>query len=625
MCGIAGFTNFLNSKDRSNTIIEKMLGVIAHRGPDDEGVAHNSFFTFGHRRLSIVDLHGGKQPCTDEYGNILIFNGEIYGYKQLAKRLKQENIQLNNDSDTEVLFSLLNTKGIINTLEMIDGMFAFAYYSAKDNKLYLARDRFGEKPLFYSNINQQLIFASEIKAMRQHPQTQNVSLDASQISSYLTLEYLPGTMTGYESITKLLPGHWLCFNPENKNISIHQYNHVDITANVKHSEQEKLERLKQYLSDSVKQRLIADVPVGVFLSGGLDSSLIAAMAQEHSSNVNSYTIKMPGLSFDESPYAEACARSLGLNHTTIELSTNDVITGLDLIDQKLDEPFADSSLIPSVLLCRYTSQYVKVALGGDGADELFAGYPNFKAQQLAPLMSYLPERLGDIFRRSLKYFPSSDKYMSLSFRLKQLSYGFGLPIEQQSVSWMSAWFAGEQRQLWQPAYKNNINEGLNNLLSELKQRSACKHRIDQLLYIFIHTYLPDDILVKMDRASMYSSLEVRSPFLDKRFSDYVLSLPQEDKIHILKGKYLLKKLAGSYLPQQIIDRKKHGFGFPVSSFIRTHLKERMADIILDKTSPLKDWFEVSQIERYWKEHQSGDFDHGKKLWSLYVLMNVARN
>lgn len=326
LCGIAGFSNSSFSKDQSESIIGKMLKLLVHRGPDEEGVYSNSYLTFGHRRLSIIDLHGGKQPCVDDMGNILIFNGEIYGYKLLAKKLRQENISLRNDSDTEVLFCLLKKYGLNKALEMIDGMFAFAYYSQEDRKLYLARDRFGEKPLFYSDINQQLVFASEIKSLRQHPGLQKSSLDPAQISNFLTLEYMPGTMTGYDTIKKLLPGHWLSFDPGNSKIKIQKYFQVNLSE-VKNnfSEHEKLEKLDEYLSDSVKQRLVADVPVGVFLSGGIDSSLIAAIARQQTDRVNSYTIKMPGLSFDESPYAEACAKELDLNHTTIELSDNDIL------------------------------------------------------------------------------------------------------------------------------------------------------------------------------------------------------------------------------------------------------------------------------------------------------------
>ena len=603
-----------------------MLKQIEYRGPDEFGIQSNSLLTFGHRRLSIIDLKGGKQPCVDGQGNMLSFNGEIYGYKQLAVELRQQGVRLASQSDTDVLFSLLKQSGVSKTLEKIDGMFAFSFYAKNQNKLYLVRDRFGEKPLFYSYKNNQLIFASEIKAMRQHPLLQQSSLDAGQASSFLTLEYMPDSMSGYEAIKKLLPGHYLCLDLEKNDISIKQYNRVNISVSSRNeSEEEKIEQLKQYLSESVKQRLVADVPVGLFLSGGLDSSLIAAIAQQHSDNINSYTIKMPGTSFDESPYAEVCAKALDLRHTTIELSPHDVLSGVDALVENLDEPLADSSLIPSALLCKYTRQNVKVAIGGDGADELFAGYPNFQAQQLAPLMSCIPKGLGTVLRRSLDYLPVSDSYMSYSFKLKQLSYGFGLPVEQQSVSWMSAWFVDEQRSLWQSGHHNTINAGLSDLLNSLKRESNSNHRINQLLYIFTHTYLPDDILVKMDRASMYSSLEVRSPFLDKNFTDYVFGLPQNDKLRLFKGKYLLRKLAKSYLPDSILQRKKHGFAFPISEYIRTHLKERVGDTILNRTNPIMDWFDFNYINTCWKEHQSMRRDHGKKLWALYILMNVAKN
>jgi asparagine synthase (glutamine-hydrolysing) len=628
LCGIAGFTHSKQPGLQASTLIEKMLSSLEHRGPDDKGVVSNNDLTFGHRRLAIIDPEGGIQPCSDSAGNILIFNGEIYGYKQIANNLSQQHIPLANHSDTEILFQLLKTVGIEKTLKQINGMFAFAYYEHKSRKIYLARDRFGEKPLFYALQNQQLIFGSEIKALRQHHALKSISLDPKQISTYLTLEYLPGICSGYEEIKKLLQGHWLCFDIDKKTIEIKRYYHFNLNnthayVDASTGQDEKINLIENALSESIKQRLIADVPVGVFLSGGLDSSLIASMARQHSSKINSYTIKMPDASFDESIYAERTAKYLGLNHTTVEISNNDIVTAFDTLSQKLDEPLADSSLIPSHLLCHFTTDKVKVALGGDGADELFAGYPNFKVQHFAHLIKYIPASLGQFLRAFLSKLPVSGQYMNYAFLLNQFSYGFGLPVEQQSVNFMSAIATDEQHKLWQKNFHGNINNDLNELLLNLKLLSNNNNRMNQLLYIFIQTYLANDILVKMDRASMYSSLEVRSPFLDNHLTEVVASLPCNDKIHFFTGKYLLKQLAKKHVPTHVIKRKKHGFGFPISNAIRTLFKERVEDTILDKSNPLMAYFEQQQIEKYWSQHLSFQQDHGKKLWALYVLMNIA--
>lgn len=621
LCGIAGFTSPDDYNDPQK-IIHNMLSTIIHRGPDNQGVSIDNNYALGHVRLAIVDLSGGLQPRIDNTQKqaALVFNGEIYGYKHLALQLEKKGIYLQDSSDTEVLFNLLKHQGIDKTLEQIDGMFAFAY--KEHERIILVRDRFGEKPLFYGIHNNRLVFASEIKAILQHPLYQSSCLDPTAISQYLTLEYLPGDLTGYKGIYKLLPGHVLVF--EKGQAKIQHYWKPKLTHNRSETETEKTTKIETLLTASVEQRLVADVPVGVFLSGGLDSSLIAAFVAQLTSSVSAYTIKMPHNSFDETFYAKRIAKHLGMPINVIELESNHLLDALDTIDNKLDEPFSDSSLLPTYMLCKAASQSVTVALGGDGADELFAGYPNFIAQKFASLMHCFPEYSGTLLRYLLNLLPKTTHYMNIGFRLKQLSYGFGQHPGMQTYHWMSAFSINEQSRLWKPnkdIHFNLFSPYFQQLNSEIKS----DNNVERLLYLLMATYLPDDILTKMDRASMYNSLEVRSPFLSKDFAEYVFSLNINDKLNGFETKYMLKKMAEKHLPRDIIYRKKHGFGLPITELIRGLFKEKFASVLLSAENPLMDWFVEDEINRYWKEHQSKKRDHGKKLLTLYRAMALAHN
>tara|TARA_R110000782_G_scaffold85297_9_gene165880 strand:- start:3485 stop:5377 length:1893 start_codon:yes stop_codon:yes gene_type:complete len=624
MCGLAGFTS--PDKNKSQ-ILSKMLATINYRGPDSENVYFDSSIAFGHLRLAVVDIDGGSQPRIGDskQPDALIYNGEIYGYKKIGNILRQESIPLRDNSDTEVLFWLLKTKGVDNTLKQIDGMFAFAYRPKDSKVVYLARDRFGEKPLFYAINNGQLIFASEINAILQHPLFENRSLDKTAISQYLTLEYIPGENTGVEGVYKVPPGHIVQF--ENGQINKKCYwRPVHNKVKINLPDNKKLQELEQLLVDSVKERLIADVPVGVFLSGGLDSSLIAAIAAREKNDISAFTIKMPQASFDESKFAKSTADYLGLKHNIFELTDNDLLYGLEKVSAKIDQPFADSSIIPTFLVCQHAKHEVTVALGGDGADELFAGYPNFKMTRFTKLMERLPAITRPVLQRLLMSAPDTSEYMSYSFLMRQLSYGFGKKALFQPIYWMSAFSIEEQADLWMPEFLT-VNSGLllEKQMEYLLHESNKENALESLLYLFSTMYLPDDILTKVDRAAMYNSLEVRSPYLEHKFSEYVLSLPMKDKLTGFDSKVLLKKLALRYLPNEIVTRKKHGFALPIANLIRGAFKDRIEMVLFDQNNPVYDWFCKGVIKSYWNEHQGLRRNHGKKIWTLYTLFCFANN
>jgi asparagine synthase (glutamine-hydrolysing) len=602
-----------------------MNGALAHRGPDGSGMFVDQTIALGHTRLAIIDLAGGAQPRVDEAsGDALIFNGEVYGYRAFAEELRASGIALRDRSDTEILFQLIRRDGVRRAVERIDGMFAFAYRDGASGALYLVRDRFGEKPLYYGLAGGRLVFASEVGALLCHPDFRHAAPDRLAAYSYLLFEYLPGKLSGRTGIEKIEPGTILTF--ADGRISCERYWRplVDGAAAPTVDEAEAAERLGALLLASVRRRVVADVPVGVFLSGGIDSSMIAALAKEAAPDLTAFTVRVGVESFDETPHATLVARHLGLRHEIVELGPADLVEAFDAIGDKLGEPLGDSSLLPSYLVCRAARQSMTVALGGDGADELFAGYPNFALQRLAPALRLVPAAAGGWLGGAVAALPAGAGYMNKRFLLRQLSHGLGALPARQSFLWMAPFGPAEMAGLWRrSALPEDALAGAFAPIDKHAAEAAGLSAVDLLLYLFLVTYLPEDILTKTDRASMFNSLEVRSPFLDREVAEYAGALPTPLKLAGRRRKVVLKRLAARYLPEAIVERKKHGFAVPIGALIRTLFWERCADLLLSRSNPAAQWFERSAIERLLGEHRAGRQDHGKKLWALYMLFRVA--
>jgi asparagine synthase (glutamine-hydrolysing) len=623
MCGIAGFTA---PGCEAEAVLARMTRALAHRGPDGGGVFVDRGIALGHTRLAIIDLAGGVQPRVDRAtGDALVFNGEIYGYRALAEELHGAGVFLRDRSDTEVLFQLIRRVGLPRTVERIDGMFAFAFRDGASGALYLVRDRFGEKPLYWGQAQGRLVFASEASALRCHPAFRGTGLDRQAAYSLLLFEYLPGSASGWSGIEKLEPGTILTF--ANGRISQERYWRPRIGGRAVDCATA-TEQLGELLRQSVRRAVIADVPVGVFLSGGIDSSLVAALAAEAAPDLTAFTVRVggraPNDSFDETPHAIAVARHLGMRHEVVELGAADLLGAFDAVSELLSEPLADSSLLPTFLVCRAARRLMKVALSGDGADELFAGYPNFAVQRFAPAMRLIPAAFGRVLGRAVAALPSAAGYMNRRFLLGQLAQGFGAPIHRQSFLWMAPTAPDRLAALWRRGALPT--EALAAAFAPVDRRTAEAAGlapVDLLLYLFLTTYLAEDILTKTDRASMFNGLEVRAPFLDRRFAEYALGLPSGLKLRGRTGKYILKHLAGRYLPRAIVERKKHGFAVPIGALMRGLFRERCRDILLSRANPVADWFERAAIEALIDEHDRGRHDHGKKLWVLYTLFSVA--
>jgi asparagine synthase (glutamine-hydrolysing) len=620
MCGIVGFTR---PRRGGRGVLEAMTASLSHRGPDEEGYFVDAAIAFGHRRLAVVDPEGGAQPRTDEKsGDALVFGGEIYGYREHAERLRGEGVPIKDKSDTEVLFWLLRRHGVQAALERLDGMFAFAYRDGATGTLWLARDRFGEKPLFYGIASGALVFASELRAIVLHPAFAACAPDLQAVDRYLTFEYVPGDRTGLSGIAKLPPGHLLAFR--DGVAEVRSYWRPAIGARPGDvSEQEAVRHLEHLLDASVRQRLIADVPVGVFLSGGVDSSLVAAFAARHSPGVSAFTVRMPDSSYDETPFASGIAKRYGMRHRVVDLSGAELAEACASVASHLDELIADSSLIPTYLICRAARRDVVVALGGDGADELFGGYPNFRARIFSRLMEALPESWGRQLHAGLSRLPASDRYMGIDFVVRQLCQGVGKRVDHQSYHWMAPFGQEEKKSLWRSGLAPTADvfapiTGDRGILD----RDAPTNPVDRLLHQFTLTYLPEDILAKVDRASMQNSLEVRSPYLDRAFAEYAMALPSRLKVSGLATKRALKRLAERHLPRDTARRAKHGFAIPLARLLRGALREQVADVLLDAGNPAAHWFERTGIERYLRQHLDGSRDHRKKIWTLYVLFTV---
>lgn len=619
MCGIVGFTRDHSTADPSvaSSTLQNMMNALVHRGPDQQGQHITPAIALGHLRLSIISPTGGDQPRVDPHtGDTLIYNGEIYGHQRLRKNLPKDTI-FRDDCDTETLFHLLQHYKIEDVLNQLNGMFAFAWYSAKTKTLTLARDAFGEKPIYYSQNSNSFIFASEPRALRAHPSATKQEPDWQALFLFLALEYLPAPLTGYDNIKALPAGHYLSVSLENtEHLSINRYFRFEKgqTHSPAHNYQDYIQQLNSTLELVINDQLIADRPIGIFLSGGVDSSLIAAIAKQQRENLDTFTIKFPYNSFDESQYASQVAKVLKTNHHTIEFTKADCLDAAESLLNQIDIPFADSSLLPTYLLCKAAKQQVTVALGGDGADELFYGYPNFKLAKLMPFIAKTPKALAPPIQTLLSLLPEKNGYMNKVFLLKQFAQGLGQPTYLQTIYWMAPISPTQLKKLSKDKYRFDTAEYLKGLCQDSGfQRSDT---LESLQEYFINWYLASDILCKTDRAAMYNSLEVRSPMLDKRISTLASLKTMKHEKH---SKHALKEILTQHLPKKIVYRTKHGFASPVSHLIRTDLKDLTQTILFEKQNPLHEFLDKSKLDKIWSNHQKHHQNNGKSLWSLICL------
>ena len=615
MCGIAGFAGKGSAEDGW-----RMIKSISYRGPDFQDVYFANNVCLAHARLSIIDLSAdANQPFfTEDKSAAIVFNGDIYNYLELKEELKATGrYHFRTHSDTEVLLYLyLEHKEKL--LDKINGMFVFAIYDFRSNELLLARDRMGKKPLYYCIANDTLIFASELKAVMQHPLvSKEINLEA--LNEYHTFEYIPTPHTIFKNVNKLDASHYLIFK-NGKIICDQPYWKIDFTES-KIPFTEALQRFDALLNKATSSRLMSDVPLGVFLSGGLDSSTVAYYAQKNSSQkINTFSIGFEDASYDESNYAKAVAKHLGTDHHEQKLTSQHSLELIPEIADRLDEPFADPSIIPTYMLSKFTRSQVTVALGGDGSDELLAGYPTFISNYFIGFYFALPGFIKRLIRKGVEGLPVSDKNVSFDFKLKQFIKGFECDKNYTHTLWLGSFTPSEKKQLFNPEISNRLKDktGLSAIDRYLKDVPE-ENFFNKVLYIYYRTYLLEDILVKVDRASMYSSLEVRAPFLDYKVVEFINSLPRNYKLKGMKGKYLLKALMRNKLPQFIIDRPKKGFGIPLSYWLRNDLKPLCDDLLSDNALSKHHLFNSTFVKKLKEDHYSKKANNRKLLWNLMIF------
>jgi asparagine synthase (glutamine-hydrolysing) len=610
MCGIAGFVG-VGQRD----ILQRMTARLGHRGPDGEGHWNDDkhFVFLGHRILAIVDLANGQQPMLTADGQLAItYNGEIYNHRDLRRELEQSGHRFRTDHcDTEVLLYAYRQWGP-QMLTRFNGMWAFAIYDASRQELFVSRDRFGKKPLYYYFDGSNLIFASELTSLIQHPAVPR-SFDQESLQKLFAYGFIPAPRSLLQGVRKLPAGHWLKLDLVKMRIQVQQFwkFEFDPFPQVpKNPEEEWGSELIRLLDVAVKRRLDADVPVGVFLSGGIDSSLVATLATRHQSVVETFNIGFTEKSFDERQYAQLMAKRLGTQHFEETFSIDHCLDFAPQVAQHLDEVFGDSSILPTALVSRLARTRVKVVLGGDGSDELFAGYDPFQALRYAIPYHKITPKLGHtIIQGLVNRLPVSHANMSLDFKAKRMLRGLSYPPEYWLPAWMGPLTPSEISDLFGAPV--NPDELYAEALEAWDEPSA-RTDIDRAMSFYLRLYLPDDILMKVDRASMAYGLEARAPFLDIDFVNFVRRIPSAYKLRGRTTKYLLKEAARTLLPNEIVDRKKKGFGVPIGQWFQT------GALTLNGSTAVTGLNRDLVKERL-RQHTLGRHDDRGALWCVWML------
>jgi asparagine synthase (glutamine-hydrolysing) len=621
MCGIAGFTTLRHQPDSPEQALAAMTCALTHRGPDAEGAYADAAVRLGHRRLSILDLAGGAQPMSSADGRWhIVFNGEIYNYVELRRDLETRGSVFRTQSDTEVLLQAWAEDGP-DCLRRLNGMFAFAIWDAREKRLTLARDPLGIKPLYYSNHHGELIFASELRSLLKYPGLRP-GLDPASINKYLAFGYIPAPSTAYAGVRKLEPGQVVAWSPAGRRTDYFWDLPIEDNPVGAGTFDESAEKTRELLQEAVRYQLRSDVEVGILLSGGIDSSAVAALAAPLAGKkLHSFSIGFSEASYNELPFAEQVARRVGTEHHHQTLSPSEVVSALPKIYSGLDEPLGDASLVPTWFLSRLAASKVKTVLGGDGGDELFAGYPSFQAHLLLERLSFLPVAVRDAINHVIQRLPVSHNYKSLPFLLAQFVKGLGLPPEIRFLLWMGACGNPERRDLLSADASNQLHRA-NPFedVTRLAQRSGLSGGLERLFYLCTKLYLQECVLMKVDRASMAHSLEVRVPFLDVDLVTHAFSLRSDYKLRGRQTKIILREALRRDLPESILQRKKAGFAMPVAAWLQQDLKSWALDLSQSSLVASTGILDPAAVRRMTEEHLSGQSDHRRSLWAVLSLL-----
>lgn len=613
MCGICGFLPALNPDEQQN-VIRAMCHSLRHRGPDDEGFYSDANVCLGMRRLSIIDLSTGHQPISNEDGSVwLVFNGEIYNFRQLRVDLEKRGHRFTTATDTEVIVHAYEEYGV-ECVELFNGMFAFAIWDSRAQKLVLARDRLGIKPLYYWQGPHQLVFGSELKALLKHPQVPR-NLDPVALDQFLTLEYIPAPRTIFRDIRKLPAGHLL----------IHQSGHTQLQQYwdvkpivVPQQFDDCVARLDELIEDAVRLRMVSDVPIGAFLSGGIDSStIVSKMSQLSDTPIRSFSIGFDDSTYNELPYAQAVAQHFETIHREAILKP-DIAGFVDNLASHMDEPLGDFSIFPTYLVSQVARESVKVILSGDGGDEVFGGYDTYVAQTVDRYYRFLPATLRQRYLPALgALLPPQPGKKGFINKTKRFIEGAGLDAGLQHTRWMLFMHPQEKAQLYSSSFGHTLNGSqATQPLEDHFRRSQGWDPLAQQQYVDVKTYLAEDILTKVDRMSMAVSLEVRVPLLDHRIVEFALSLPPEMKLARGQTKIILRQVMQQHLPQAVLTRPKQGFSIPIKQWLSGPLKPIMTDLLAPEPIRRDDYFDAALVQRWVNEHLDGRANHSHRLWAL---------
>jgi asparagine synthase (glutamine-hydrolysing) len=634
MCGITGIWDFSRraSSDNLRENARQMAAALVHRGPDDEGIFLDSevCLALAHRRLSIIDLSDhGRQPMTSSCGRFTItYNGEIYNTGELADDLVRRGRRFRGHSDTEVLLEGCAEYGIEKFIQRVNGIFAFALYDASARVLWLCRDRMGVKPLYHGVLGGCLLFGSELKALTRHREFPR-RINHAAVAAFLQNNYVPGDCSVYEGVEKVVPGTLLRFTIDGESRSICYWSLSEVVqkgiAEPLSTPEEAQGRLAGLLRDAVKRQMVSDVPLGGLLSGGVDSSLVVSMMQQASSRpVDTFTIGFTEREFNESVYAAAVARHLGTQHHEVRVSAEDAMAIIPDLPGIYDEPFSDSSQIPTSLLARIVRQDVTVALSGDGGDELFAGYQRYsQMRKVAQILDTLPDSVVRGLSQTALLLPKSWWRTVFGWipRVRQ-SNGLlerGYNLASHLIENVDEVYPYMHCHWPDPRLVMAHELALSALTEETEARRVVKSPISRWQYLDMLRYLPDDILVKIDRASMASSLELRVPLLDHRVVELAWQIPEAMKTNGTKGKIILRRILSDYMPPQLFERPKMGFGIPLSDWMRGPLSSWVEDLINPGMVKKHGILKADAVWEIWQEHRSGRQDWGYWLWDLVSL------
>jgi asparagine synthase (glutamine-hydrolysing) len=613
MCGIVGFVGNKNDK-----ILKAMGDAIKHRGPDGEGFYYCSEnnVNLGHKRLSINDIEGGAQPMSNKKNSVtIVFNGEIYNHAELRKELEKKGYQFKSDhSDTEVIIYGYEEWGA-NLLNKLSGMFAFCILDRINKVLFFARDRFGKKPLYYSYADKKIVFSSELKSLMLHPEIQN-DIDVLAVKKYFAYGFIPAPYTYYKCAKKILPGHYMIFNLINFSLSTHKYWEFKVDPNynlLNKAEDDLACELKNLLTSAVKKRMKADVPVGIFLSGGVDSSSILACASTEESRIKTFSIGFKEKFFDESSTARDISDLFNSEHYEQIVELENVKKASSDILRVLDEPMGDSSILPTYFLAKFAKKHISVALSGDGGDELFCGYEPFRALKSSQFYcDFFPKKMRLFISNQVRKLPASESYLSFDFKLKRTLEG----LNYHKSIWNPVWLS--------PLLPNEISELMNEKVSieeiygdaiDAWESSEADNSIDKSIEYYGKFYLQNGVLTKVDRASMMVGLEVRSPFLDNDVVKFALNLPNSFKYKKGVTKYLLKKSMEGIIPCKNLYQQKKGFALPLTAWLKSWPLDNIKHLNLNYDF-------VSEMGR---QHRYGKRDNRLFIWNWIVLSEYMKN